>query len=63
MTVPEMLEAVHENDLFHTFPVFCNVLHILGVIPATLCRTIIQCVAQIENMPPQNQVATTKHHT
>ena len=37
MTVSEMLEAMHENDLFDTFRVFSNVVHILGVIPATLC--------------------------
>ena len=50
MTVPEMLETVHENDLFDMFPVFSNEIHILGVIPFT----IIQCVAQIENLPPQH---------
>ena len=37
MTVPEMLETMHENNLFDMFPVFSNVVHILGVIPATLC--------------------------
>ena len=37
MTVPEMLETMHENDLFDIFPVFSNVVHILGVLPATLC--------------------------
>ena len=31
MTVPEMLETMHENDLFDRFPLFSN------VIPATLC--------------------------
>ena len=36
MTVPEMLETMHENDLFDMFPVCSNVVHILGVIPATL---------------------------
>ena len=36
MTVPEMLETMNENDLFDTFSVFYNVVHILGVIPATL---------------------------
>ena len=35
--VPEMLETMLENDLFDMFPVFSNVVHILGVIPATLC--------------------------
>ena len=37
MTVPEMLETMHENDQFDMFPVFSNVVHMLGVIPATLC--------------------------
>ena len=37
MSVPEMLETMHENDLFDRFPSFSNVVHILGVIPATLC--------------------------
>ena len=36
MTVPEMLETMHENDLFDMFRVFANVVHILGVTPATL---------------------------
>ena len=31
MTVAEMLETMHENDLFDRFPLFSN------VIPATLC--------------------------
>ena len=42
MTVPEMLETMHENDLFDMFPVFSNVVHILGVIPATLCDCVLQ---------------------
>lgn len=29
MTVPEMLEKMHVNDLFHIFSVFSNVVHIL----------------------------------
>ena len=37
MTVSEMLETVHENDLFDMFPEFSNVVHILAVIPATSC--------------------------
>ena len=37
MTVPEILETMHKNDVFDIFPVFSNVIHILGVIPATLC--------------------------
>ena len=63
MIVSEMLETVRENDLFDMFPEFSNVVHILAVIPATSCsalmRTIVQCVAQIENLPPQHQGATT----
>ena len=34
MTVPEMLETMHENDLFDMFRVFSNVVHIPGVVPA-----------------------------
>ena len=34
-TVKEMLETMHENDLFKMFPAFCTVVHILAVIPAT----------------------------
>ena len=37
MTVPEILETMHENDQFDMLRVFSNVLHILGVIPATFC--------------------------
>ena len=37
MTVPEMLETMHQNDLFDMFPVFSNAVHILRVIPATFC--------------------------
>ena len=33
----EMLETMHENDVFDMFLVFSNVVHILRVIPATLC--------------------------
>ena len=39
MTVPEMLETMHKNDLFDMFLVFSNVVHILGVLPATFCST------------------------
>ena len=39
MTASEMLETVHENDLFDMFPEFPNVVHILAVIPATSCST------------------------
>ena len=37
MTVSEMLETMHENDLFDMFPEFSDVVHILAVIPATSC--------------------------
>ena len=37
MTVPEMLETMHENDLFDMFPVFSNAVRIVRVIPATFC--------------------------
>ena len=37
MTVSEMLQKMHENDLFDMFPEFSSVLHILAVIPATSC--------------------------
>ena len=37
MIVSEMLETMHGNDLFNMFPEFPNVVHILPVIPATLC--------------------------
>ena len=37
MSVPEMLETMHENDLFDRLPSFSNVVRILGVIPAALC--------------------------
>ena len=36
MTVPEMLETMHKNDLFDMLPVFSNVVHIFGMKPATL---------------------------
>ena len=39
MTVPEMLETMHKNNLFDMFLVFSYVVHILGVIPATFCST------------------------
>ena len=41
MTVPEMLETMHENDLFDMFPAFSNVVHIFGMIPVTL-RCVLQ---------------------
>ena len=36
-TVSEMLQTMHENDLFDMFPEFSSVVHILAVIPATSC--------------------------
>ena len=36
-TVSEILETMHENDLFDIFPEFSKVMHILAVIPATSC--------------------------
>ena len=62
MTFSEMLETMHENNLFDMFRVFSNVVHILGVIPATLlcsAERSVQCVAQIENLPPRHRGATT----
>ena len=35
MTVSEILETMHENDLFGIFPEFSKVMHILAVIRAT----------------------------
>ena len=37
MTVSEMLQTMHENDLFDMFPEFSSVVHILTVITATSC--------------------------
>ena len=37
MTVSEILETMHENDLFDIFPEFSKVVHILAVLPATSC--------------------------
>ena len=37
MTVSEMLQTMHEHDLFDMFPEFSSVVHILAVIPATSC--------------------------
>ena len=37
MTVSEMLQTMHENDLFDMFPEFSSVVHILAMIPATSC--------------------------
>ena len=60
MTVSEMLETMHENDLFDIFPEFSKVVHMLAVIPATYCSaepSFTWCVAPIENFaaqPPQH---------
>ena len=35
MTISEMLQTMHENDLFDMFPEFSKVVHILAVIPVT----------------------------
>ena len=63
MTLPEILETKHDlfDMLFDMFRVFSNVVHILGVIPATLCSAERsgQCFAQIENLPPRHRGATT----
>ena len=62
MTVSEMLETMHENDLFNMFPEFSNAVHIFAVIPATLCsaeRSFIAFSAQIETLPLQHHGATT----
>ena len=37
LTVSEILETMHKNDLFDMFPEFSNVVHILAVIPTTSC--------------------------
>ena len=37
MTVSEILETMHQNDLFDIFPEFSKVVHILAVLPATSC--------------------------
>ena len=37
MTVPEILETMHENDLFDMFSVLSNAVHNLRVMPATFC--------------------------
>ena len=51
ITVSEMLETMHENDLFDLFPEFFKVMHILAVILLHRVQqtVIIQCVAPIEN--------------
>ena len=36
VTVPEMLETMHENDLFDMFPLFSNT-YPWSDIPSTLC--------------------------
>ena len=66
MTVPEMLETMHKNDLFDMFLVFPNVVHILGVIPATFCSTE-QSFSALRRLKPTSaapwghNVAVTSH--
>ena len=63
MTVFEMLETMHENDLFDMFPELCGIY--IYIYPCSdtcyivFCRTIIKCVAQIENLPPQHHGEAT----
>ena len=60
MTVSEMLETMHENDPFDMFPGFSNVVYMsLQCYLSHRATTIIQCVAQIENLSPQHHGATT----
>lgn len=49
LTVLEMVEAMRESDPFDMFSEFSKVIYI-----SVFCGTIIQCVAQIENLPPQH---------
>ena len=50
-TLSEMLETMQENDLFNIFPEFSKVVHIL-----IFLRAIIQCIALIENLRPQQRM-------
>ena len=56
MTVPEMLETMHENDLFDMFPMFSNVVHILGVIPATFfsAERSFSALRRLKTLPQQH---------
>ena len=62
MTVPEMLETKHENDLYMIYVssvFYCGTYPLSDTCYIVFCRTTIQCVARIENSPPQHQRATT----
>ena len=52
MTVSEMLQAIHDNDLFDMFLEFpiCDTYPYSKTCYIVFCRTIIQCVAQIKNV-------------
>ena len=65
LTVPEMLATMHENDLFDMSPVFCNavhLVHILGVIPATLCSVVSKTKhSKTKTEARSTQSSKTKH--
>ena len=66
MTVPEMLETMHKNNLFDMFLVFSYVVHILGVIPATFCSTeqsfsALRRLKLISAAPWSDNVSVTSH--
>ena len=66
MTVPEMMETMHENDLFDMFPVFSNAVHILRVIPATFCcaERSFSALSRLKTYLPStmgNKVSVTWH--
>ena len=42
-TVPEMLETMHENNIFDMFPVFSNVVHMFGMIPVLQNNHSVRC--------------------
>ena len=45
MTVSEMPETMHENDLFDIFQEFSKVVHTLTVMPATSCSAARSFIA------------------
>ena len=66
MTFPEMLETMHENDLFDMLPVFPNAVHILGVIPFTLCSaersfSVLHRLKTFLRSTMGNNVSVTSH--
>ena len=64
MTVSEMLETVHENDLFDMFPEFSNVVHTLAVIFATSCsaeRSFSALRRSKTYLRSNNNVSVTSH--